>query len=122
MFKKLFVGFTVMLSIFVFGFVERGEAAASISPSTQTIYGSQVYANWTFSWTGTPPFKVLFRSDSSSPYEVINASSNSNSMSYSYKYSSSEAYKKYTPGLLVEDTNGHLHVASATVYKYLTKP
>lgn len=31
MFKKLFVGFTVMLSIFVFGFVERGEAAASIS-------------------------------------------------------------------------------------------
>lgn len=122
MIKKILFGFTLALSIFAFGFVEKSEATANISPSTQTIYGSQAYASWNFSWTGTGPCVVYFKPDSNSSYSMINASSYSNSMSHSYRYSSSSAAISFTPGVLIEDSNGFLHIASATVYKYLTKP
>ncbi|MGG0719201.1 hypothetical protein ABE096_16615 [Robertmurraya massiliosenegalensis] len=55
-------------------------------------------------------------------FSLINASSNSNSMKYSYRYSSSAPYEIYKPEIRIEDASGHLHIASGTVIKYLTKP
>jgi len=111
-----------LFPLFAFGFLEKVEAAAYISPLSQTIYGSQAPAIWNFSWSGTSPFKIYFRTDTTNGYTLINARSTSLSMSYQREYSSSASYVSYTPGLLVEDNNGHLQVASAKVYKYLTRP
>ncbi|RSK56027.1 hypothetical protein [Bacillus canaveralius] len=120
MIKKLLFCSVMALSIFAVGFSQYSEAA-SISPASQTIYGSGATARWNLSWSGYPPFKVYFRTDTTNVYKLINASSYSNSMSHSALYQSSSPYVSYTPGLLVEDSRGYSSVASAKVYKYLAQ-
>lgn len=119
--KKLIASLIVLVAL-TFGLQFKAEAAASISPSSQSIYGQDQYAYWNFSWSGTGPFVVYFRPDPSQSIKTINSRTLQSSMSYSHQYRSSSTYVKYSPQLLVEDSGGHLHVASATVHKYLTRP
>jgi hypothetical protein len=112
----------ILLTSLLFGLFSLGSAAsaASISPHSQTIYGSYAVANWTFTWSSTgAPYTVSFQGDSSLAYKTINSSTKSTSMSYSYAYSSNNTTDTYYPSILVKDNGDAVQTASAIVYKRL---
>ncbi|WP_117161205.1 hypothetical protein [Paraliobacillus sp. X-1268] len=99
------------------------DAAASISPSNQTIYGTDAYANWTFAWTSSSYAKqVSFNPGDGTGYRTANSRTNSSSMTHKYEYSSSSVSKLYYPKIAVYDLTSGATVGtgSATVHKRLS--
>ena len=119
--KKKIFSLILAFSLF-FGIASNAFAAAYISPSNQTIYGSTATANWTFSWSGgSGHYIISFKPDSTESYKVIDSSTKYGSTKHSHEYwIKGVSYKYHYPQLLVQDWNDpHLivGVASAQVFQ-----
>jgi|GEM_PF-1642027 len=120
--KRLFLPILLSMTLFFSTGLISTEAAANISPSNQTIYGSSARAYWTLSWSGgSNPWIVNFDPQGDGSYININASTNFTSMNYSFPYNYNEsAYKYWYPKLRVLDRNySIIGTAQATVYQKL---
>ncbi|WP_079707776.1 hypothetical protein [Paraliobacillus ryukyuensis] len=122
MLKKLF---TAALALFLMlGLAQSVGASANISPSTQTIYGTNATAYWSLAWTSSSyPKQVTFNAGDGSGYRIINARTTYSSMSHNYQYSSNSVSKLYYPKLSVTEISDPVLVGNDTakVHKRLSR-
>lgn len=134
MFRKMLLSSILALLVLSIGVVasdnvlEQGEniqplSTANIFPSSQTIYGSSQWANWTLTWSfGNAPWSIYFNPGDGSGNRLIDSRTNYTSMNHSYQYNSQDHMIQYRPTLRVIDRDDFMGADTALVTKYLTRP